>query len=76
MDSYDLTTYSATPGYFVLRMVIVLAIEAGVRPQQADVISAFQIPALDEKIAITMPKGFDIGGITLGICLKNMQGLK
>ena len=76
MDSYDLTTYSATPGYFVLRMVIVLAIEAGVRPQQSDFISAFQIPALDEKIAITMPKGFDIDGMTMGICLKNMQGLK
>ena len=27
VDLYDLTTYSATPGYFVLRMVIVLAIE-------------------------------------------------
>ena len=45
-------------------------------PQQADVVSAFQIPPLHEKIAVTMPKGFLHGGMSVGICEKNVRGLK
>jgi len=60
----------------VLRLVVILALEAGVTPQQADVVYAFQIPPLHEKIAVQMPKGFLIDGMSVGLCAKNVQGLK
>ena len=68
-------TYAATPGYHCLRIIIVLALEAGVIPQQADVVSAFQIPPLHAKIAVTMPKGFLLDGMSVGICAAKCAGI-
>jgi len=40
-------------------------------------VSAFQIPPLHAKIAVTiMSKGFLLDGMSVGICEKNVQGLK
>ena len=75
-ESYDLTTFAATPAYSVLRLVIICALNAGVQPQQADIVSAFQIPTLREKICITLPSGYSIDGMTTAIALKCMQGFR
>jgi hypothetical protein len=47
-----------------------------VQPQQADIVSAFQIPTLREKICITLPSGYSIDGMTTAIALKCMQGFR
>jgi hypothetical protein len=78
VESYDMYTHAATPPYMVLRMVLILAQECGVRPQQADVTSAFQIPELtDHKIVVSLPPGLGEDGKRVdAILLKTMQGLK
>ena len=76
MNSYDLYTHAATPPYMVIRMILILALECGVRPQQADVTSAFQIPDLKcHKVVITLPPGMGGGKRVNAILLKTMQGL-
>lgn len=77
VNSYDLYTHAATPPYMVIRMILILALECGVRPQQADVTSAFQIPDLKgHKVVITLPPGMGGGKRVNAILLKTMQGLK
>ena len=75
-DSFGNQTFAATPPYWCLRLVLILATECGLRPQQADVVSAFQIPELQEKIAVRLPAGFNVKGQNLAILHKTMQGIK
>jgi hypothetical protein len=76
VNSYDVYTHAATPPYMIIRLILILALECSVCPQQADVNSAFQIPALHEKIVIMLPAGMGGGKRVYAILLKTMQGLK
>ena len=75
-DSHEKLIYVATPPVHVVRLIIILATECNLRPQQADVESAFQIPVLESKIAIRRPEGMEFQGMKLAILNKTMQGLR
>jgi hypothetical protein len=76
-DSYNYAkTFAPTPSGFCVKVMLNLCFQMDLPVFHADVPVAFQIPKLDEKLAVRLPQGLTVNGCNLAILNKSVYGLK